>query len=118
MSGKIHCIDKAEAKSEMQKTSSKSSTIAMPSKSPKNSQTLAAKIKHSKKQHSKLSCPGRLARCPAIAGGDWTAGMLLYRVATLSLLASAQRVCRMRILALCSGIRSRASLAIMVATRT
>ncbi len=74
---------KAQAAAAMKPTKEKGTTTAKTATTTASNLKQAEKIKAAKKTQSKLSAPGELARCRAHVGGDWRAGMLLYRIAHL-----------------------------------
>jgi hypothetical protein len=61
----------------------KGTTKAKTATTPAGKQKFAAKIKAAQKTQSTMTSPGEFARCRAIAGGDVSAGLLLYRIAYL-----------------------------------
>lgn len=76
-------LTSAKAKAEIVAYGAKRKTKAKTANTPESKKKLAAKIKEAKTGKTRLNSPGELARCRAIAGGDWRAAMLLYRVAHL-----------------------------------
>ena len=87
MSNVVSLIASAEAKAKMKKALTKGQSSAKTAKVSAREQKAAENIKRAisakAKQQARLSAPSRWARCRAIAGGDWRAGTLLYRIAYL-----------------------------------